>query len=178
MNYLPLHLEAFLQSYGTAASAWAEYRDTALIPTRSMLIGLIACAMGLRETDEGYKDLEKLKFYCKVNNSESMDFLIDFQVVRPYKSKYSNKNGFLNAEGGRKAQFLLEKHYLCDSSFEIYVGNAVDEYLKFVYESIKHPVWAYYLGRACCTPSKPLIEKEFFLINENSLNVKELVLCT
>ena len=42
---LMLRLEGVLQSWGES-SKW-DYRDSALMPTKSGIVGLIACAMGL-----------------------------------------------------------------------------------------------------------------------------------
>ena len=46
---LLIRLEGPLQSWGER-SKW-DYRDTADFPTKSGVIGMIACAMGLERTD-------------------------------------------------------------------------------------------------------------------------------
>lgn len=175
MKYIKLHLEAFLQSYGTENAGWYEYRDTSLIPTKSALVGLIACAKGLRKEDEGYTKLNDFEFKCDTSNSINQTTLIDFQVIRP--NKFKNKElYFLNPLGGKKEeQFTIEKHYLCNASFDIYVGSESPQELTKIYNSLRYPKWAYYLGRACCTPSQPIITRELEILDRTDLPSNNII---
>ena len=55
MNTLFLRLEGPLQSWGLRAR-WGE-RDTTDAPTKSGVIGLLGCALGLRRDDARLRDL-------------------------------------------------------------------------------------------------------------------------
>jgi 5-methylcytosine-specific restriction endonuclease McrA len=54
---------------------------------------------------------------------------------------------------------LTRREYLSDASFLVALqGNPA--LIEEIAEALKHPRWTLYLGRKCCPPSRPLIEKE------------------
>src|SRR5215207_8634999 len=66
MHTLFLRLEGRLQSWGLRAR-WGE-RDTALEPTKSGIIGLLGCALGLRRDNEELRRLsDELRMGVRVD---------------------------------------------------------------------------------------------------------------
>ena len=79
MNTLFLRLEGPLQAWGTRAR-WGE-RDTALEPTKSGVIGIIACALGLgRGEDTQIRDLGRaLQLGVRIDRPGRL--LVDYHTV-------------------------------------------------------------------------------------------------
>lgn len=163
MKYLKLTIEAILQSYGGPENVWRSRKDTHLAPTRTAIIGLIGCAMGLKQTDPRYKKLNELSFFYKDN--KKVQRINDYQLIRPKEAGKSYENSFFwSSDGNHKnVQLPTYKEYLVDSSFTVYVGSNEELVLKELHQAFRDPVWPYYLGRACCTPSTPIVDKVFEL---------------
>ena len=82
MKLLFLRLEGVMQSWGEH-SKWDE-RDSALMPTKSGVIGLIACALGYRRGDPRIVDLShKLTMAVRADRpGESTIHFSDAKAVR------------------------------------------------------------------------------------------------
>lgn len=166
MYYLKLTLEGVLQSYGNEENAWRTRRDTQCYPTKSSVIGIIGCSLGLRKEDDDYQKLNNLTYLYKENRRPRI--LDDYQMVRPKeRGKSFEDSRFWSASGGHNGvQLPTNKEYLMDASFSVYVGSEDLQTLRKIHKALRDPAWVYYLGRACCTPSQPIVEKEFVLIEK------------
>lgn len=158
---LLVHLSSPMQSWGQR-SRFGE-RDTAAVPTRSGLIGLIAAADG-RPRDADLTDLRTLRFLIRVDRPGSL--LRDFHTVgggRP------NHQTVATAEGKRRpgdtATLVTTRYYLQDAAFTVAVTTAPDPanstdgtgLLAKVATALAEPTWPPFLGRRSCPPEATLL---------------------
>jgi CRISPR system Cascade subunit CasD len=143
VSTLLLKLSAPLQSWG--ADSKFDRRGTEREPTKSGVIGLIACALGYgRDENEKTEELAKLKFGVRVDKPGSL--LVDFQTVKSEKSAY-----------------VTYRHYLADAEFTAGLedtrtaGSGKSELLERIEHALRNPVWPLYLGRRGCPPAKPIV---------------------
>ena len=149
-NTLFLRLEGPLQSWGERAR-WSE-RDTALEPTKSGVVGLLACALGWSEDT----DLRQLSQAIRlaVRSDKPGALLEDYHTV---------VGGVLSAEGkvkrnaNTKAPETVVTHraYLCDASFMVVI-QAAPEWITRLAAAVQNPIWPYFLGRKSCVPAAPV----------------------
>jgi len=149
---LLLHLSGPLQSWGTG-DVPGNLRDSSRFPTRSGLIGLLACALG-RGRDEKTDDLRKLRFTIRVDRPGS--FLRDFQTVG---GGMPRELTVITAEGKRRtaetATVVSERYYRQDAAFTVLIEGP-SEVLSACGEAVRYPRWPLYLGRRSCPPDAPL----------------------
>lgn len=107
MATLLLRLAAPLQSWG--ARSKFEIRQTEREPSKSGVIGLLACAMGIRREDqEALEELSRLEFGIRVDQEGQL--LRDFHMVHAYK----NRQDFRTGENHQHA-YITERCYLADA---------------------------------------------------------------
>ena len=148
MTLLILRLEGALQSWGEH-SKWDD-RDTGSFPTKSGVIGLIACAMGLpRESNEIAHIAARLRMSVRADRPGTV--LNDYHTVQGMPD-------ILNSEGSpRSANTIVStRRYLQDASFLV-VLSGPDDLLLRCFNALRDPVWQTYLGRKACIPSLPLM---------------------
>lgn len=141
-------LEGPLQSWGER-SHW-DYRDTSEFPSKSGVVGLLACALGWERDDVRIGELSD-KLTMSVRADRPGELLVDYHTI--------TADILLNAEGAPRTggnTILSHRSYLQDASFVVgLTGNR--ELLESLQEALKHPVWVTYLGRKSCVPSVPII---------------------
>lgn len=141
-------LEGPLQSWGER-SHW-DYRDTSEFPSKSGVVGLLACALGWERDDVRIGELSD-KLTMSVRADRPGELLVDYHTI--------TADLLLNAEGKQRKgsnTILSHRSYLQDASFVVgLTGNR--ELLEFLREALEHPVWVTYLGRKSCVPSVPII---------------------
>ena len=148
---LILRLEGVLQAWD-ASSKWDE-RSTEDFPTKSGIVGLLGCAMGLERGDPA---LTALSDACvmAVRADRKGELLRDFQTV--------TGNPLRNAEGKPKTTgntIISNRSYLQDACFTV-VMETSEEWHTRITEALKAPKWCLYLGRKTCVPSRPVLECE------------------
>ena len=168
MRYLKFTLSGILQSYGTSEPDSITYRNTSRMPETSAVTGLIACALGIRKDDARYGALEDALIIKNAKKEKVNSYLIDDQILSPRAFGKARGNAFFQGVNGAssKPQVQTQKEYIEDGNFTVYIGSDDEELLLTIHNAMRHPVWAYYLGRACCTPSQPIVEKEFVIKTE------------
>lgn len=156
-NTLFLRLEAPLQSWGER-SRWS-IRDTAPVPTKSGIIGLIACALGYRDDDEIRSLSQKTRLGIRVDNPGIQ--IVDYHTIG---GGYDHPT-LLTAQGKPKKSSgaphteISERAYLCDASFLAALqlrDNTDAPLITQMAEALQNPVWPIFLGRKACTPSRPV----------------------
>jgi CRISPR system Cascade subunit CasD len=153
-NTLFLRLEGPLQSWGERGR-WS-IRDTASEPTKSGVVGLLACALGLSADD----DLRTL------SRSISIGIRCDRpgSVLRDY---HTVVGGVMSAEGKIKINastkepetVVSERFYLADASFLVAV-QAEPQLVARLHRALQDPTWPFYLGRRSCPPAAPVFNGE------------------
>ena len=148
MKLLILRLEGALQSWGEH-SKWDD-RDTGSFPTKSGVIGLIACAMGLPRENGEIADIAS-KLHMSVRADRPGTVLSDYHTVQGMPV-------ILNSEGTpRSANTIVSsRRYLQDASFLVVLSGPNDLLLR-CFNALRDPVWQTYLGRKACVPSVPLL---------------------
>ncbi|HRJ58574.1 MAG TPA: type I-E CRISPR-associated protein Cas5/CasD [Anaerolineales bacterium] len=158
-NTLFLRLTSPLQSWGED-SQWSE-RRTAPEPTKSGVVGLLACALGWAD-DERIRNLSRrvrVGVRCDVPGTPSP--LRDYHTVG---GGYDEPQ-LLTAEGKPKYVTNTKKphteptwrYYLCDASFLVAVQSD-DATVEELAQAVQFPAWQIYLGRKSCVPSRPLFD--------------------
>lgn len=147
-----LRLDGILQSWGEDAK-W-DTRPTATMPTKSGIVGMIACAMGLERGNAAIKELAQ-KIAVGVRADRSGSILPEFQTVQgmPYIRTAEGKKRSVNT-------IVSKRQYLQDASFLVVIetnANLVRE----IEHAFAQPVWPVYLGRKSCIPSRPVWEGVF-----------------
>lgn len=144
ISILHLRLEGPLQSWGEHSKFY--FRDSAREPTKSGVIGLIACAIGYPRYDPDIKNLDS-RLHMAVRVEREGVILNEFQTI---------DSGYITAKRGLESKGIIRtKQYLQDASFLVLlVGKK--SLLDTIEEALSDPKWPYYLGRKCCSPSMPL----------------------
>ncbi len=146
---LILRLEGVLQSWGDH-SKW-DTRDSGDFPSKSGVVGLLACALGLERDDPEIAELSA-NLHMAVRADRPGIRMLDFHTVRG--------NPLYNAEGKARANNTVVSYrwYLQDASFLVVI-DLPEAWRERVIEALQHPVWPIYLGRKSCVPSRPVLEE-------------------
>lgn len=167
-RYLLMWLEGPLQSWGDR-SAFA-LRETLPFPTKSGLLGMLFCGMGLGGPQE--KALEELRgssltvFSLKRPNVKPT-VLEDFHMVGSAYDVYKDPWHELHiprTAAGKKAvgggAKLTRRYYLQDAAFAC-ILSVPGEWAARMAEGLTRPVWPIFLGRKNCVPSEPIFMGSF-----------------
>lgn len=151
MNTIFLRLEGPLQAWGLRAR-WGE-RDTADAPSKSGVIGLLGCALGLHRDDGRLHDLsDTLRFGVRVDLAG--DILIDYHTTGGAKAYDGEPEGMLSADGKHKRETdLSRRHYLADASFLAALQGEDTALIARLADALQSPAWPCYLGRKACVPA-------------------------
>jgi CRISPR system Cascade subunit CasD len=144
-NTLFLRLEGPLQSWGERAK-W-DVRDTAPEPTKSGVVGLLACALGLNADDALRTLSQQLRIGVRCDRPGTL--LVDYHTI---------VGGVMGSEGRvRPGTIVSRRTYLCDASFLVAVQSTPETIAKLV-PAVQSPIWPPYLGRRSCLASCPPFE--------------------
>lgn len=127
MKTLQIKLAAPLQSYGDEASF--SRRTTALFPSKSAIIGMIAAAQGLHREDERISSLNQLAFAVRIDQPGTI--LSDFQTV----------------EWKKDTRKITYRNYLQDAVFVVAIGSDNGDLITQIQYALHHPRFQLYLGR-------------------------------
>jgi len=154
---LALLLDGPMQSWGHVSRF--ERRTTALHPTRSGVIGLIAAALGINK--HGPDEAEQIARFASLNVTT---------VLLPHHDRsgaelpirrledYHTVTGIRRASGkvDKDATAQTYRHYLLDARFGVLLEGAED-LLEEIAAALRNPRWGVFLGRKCCLPANPLL---------------------
>jgi len=147
---LLLRLEGPMQSWGTH-SKWGN-RDSALFPTKSGIIGLLACAQGLeRQNPEISRLNDAVKVFVRADRPGTL--AVDYQTVTGVLPTADGKN---RGNKGEVTTIITPRQFLQDASFLVAVSGSADV-LEKCKNALEHPVWTIYLGRKSFVPSVPVL---------------------
>lgn len=149
MPILLMRLEGPLQSWGERAR-WNQ-RDSAPMPTKSAIVGLIACAMGLKRGDKRIVQLnDAIRIAVRADRAGLI--MTDYQTVKgQIRTAFGGKRG----TKGEDSTILSYRQYLQDASFLIAVSGEAAT-ITTIRNALLNPVWSISLGRKCCVPSRPV----------------------
>lgn len=152
-NTLFLRLEGPLQSWGERGR-WSV-RDSADEPTKSGVVGLLGCALGIG-ADGPLRELsEQVRMGVRVDKPGVR--LVDYHTIG---GGYTVPM-LLTAEGKPKKSSggphteISHRAYLCDASFLVALQGE-PALIAALAEALQRPVWPFFLGRKSCPPSQPV----------------------
>jgi len=154
-NTLFLRLEGPLQAWGDPSKF--VIRRSMDAPTKSGVIGLICCAMGLsrQAAREALPKLSELAMGVRIDRAGIRWW--DWHTV-------GAKIGILNAKGqvkktastGEYETLITRREYLSDASFLVALQGK-PEMLEEIAKGLTSPKWPVFLGRKSCPPSVPVL---------------------
>ena len=154
MGTLLMCFDAPLQSWG--CDSHFEQRMTAIEPTKSGVIGLLAAALGLgRQEDEGISELAALEFGVRVDQPGVI--IRDFHTAKGEKKRPSGN--------WEDVAYVSDRYYLSDAIFLVGVSSHDYELIQKLACAIKSPYYPLFLGRRSCPPTPRL----FHSVMENPL---------
>ncbi len=153
---LALELCAPMQSWGTASRAGR--RDTALEPSKSAVIGMLAAAQG-RTRDMPLDDLAKLNMTVRVD--QEGEVIEDYQTIGAgYDNDPVWPGGELYTAGdkmkkGKFSTMQSYRLYLSDAAFLAVLTGKLDT-LDECFRALRSAQFQLALGRRSCPPGQPL----------------------
>jgi len=151
-NTLFLRLEGPLQSWGERAR-WSV-RDTAPDPTKSGVVGLLGCALGISD-DRGLRDLSgtlRMGVRCDRPGTRLVDYhTVGGGYAEPALLTARGKPKF---SSGAPHTEQTWRSYLCDASFLVALQGSPEVIVRLA-KAIQAPHWPIYLGRKACVPTRP-----------------------
>jgi CRISPR system Cascade subunit CasD len=152
MSGLLLRLAAPLQSWGEHSTF--TQRDTVRFPTRSGLIGLLACVEG-HPRGEPLTRYDTLGFTVRIDRPGTV--ITDYHTIG---GGYPRDATVPTAEGKRRssatATIVSRRLYLADAVFCVAI-TATAERVAELALALNSPRWQPYLGRRSCPPDQPLL---------------------
>ncbi len=149
MRFIQLHLQGPLQCWGEK-SRW-DSRDTASMPTKSGIIGLLGCCMGIPRGSERLRQLDQA-LHIAVRADKPGRIMTDFHTVQAPAGRH-----ILNSQGKPRGETIITpKQYLQEAVFTVLIWGC-EETMASAYEALQQPHWTPYLGRRSCVPSVPLL---------------------
>jgi CRISPR system Cascade subunit CasD len=162
-SVLLLWLQGPMQSWGTR-SRW-DVRDTGLEPTKSGVIGLLGCALGLERGDQELQKLDReISFGVRVDLPGVVS--TDYQTVTGYHrtaaGEYKHSGGtsksFGKANEHQESTIVSPRDYLHDAVFLVALQASQNRIIALE-RALRMPRWPLYLGRKSCPTCGPLIDQ-------------------
>lgn len=154
-----------MQSWGFASRF--TRRTTALHPTKSGVVGLLAAAMGVDKhgPDEAVQIARLTALDCttvtlpKKRGERELPMLrlSDYHTIGGgYDPDTERMKMPRKANGSKPDTVLSERHYLLDARFGVLLEGGQD-WLEQIATKLRNPTWGLWLGRKCCIPASPLL---------------------
>lgn len=158
-----------MQSWGYRSRF--DYRDTALEPTRSGVIGLICAAMGIARC-EPISQFDSIRMGVRVDKEG-----------RPERD-YHTALDVIKADGSQGGTVVSYRGYLADASFTVGLQSDDKDLLEEIAKWLRCPTWTLFLGRKAFPLTVPpldtagsvkagTLEEHLFSENPNSRVVLE-----
>ncbi len=142
---LLLRLEGPMQSWGFRSRF--DYRDTALEPTRSGVIGLICAAMGIAR-GEDIAPFDAIRMGVRVDKKG--------RVERDYQTALE----VIKADGSGTDTVVSRRDYLADACFTVGLQCENRELLEKIAGKLRSPEWLLFLGRKAFPLAAPPLRPE------------------
>src|SRR6266481_2885454 len=154
---LALLLDGPMQSWGHVSRF--ERRTTALHPTRSGIIGLIAAALGINKHDP--YEAEQIARFASLNvttvllpHYDGSGSVLPIRLLEDYHTVTGIRRASGKVDKDTTAQTY--RHYLLDARFGVLLEGSV-ALLEEIAAALRNPHWGICLGRKCCLPASPLL---------------------
>ena len=163
IDVLILRLEAPLLSFGVVAVD--EKRSTGEVPSRSMVCGLLANALGWRHGDFDRLNRLQDRLVIATRRDRKGNLLDDFQTVDlgqdflQHGWTTSHRPATRQGAAGRTTH-IRRREYLADTAYTVAVALDPDDEeptLEQLRNAVLRPARPLFLGRKACLPSRPLV---------------------
>lgn len=150
---LILRLEGALQSWGEM-SKW-DFRDSADFPSKSGIVGLLGCAMGIERESSELAALSDAMTVAVRADRPGIRFT-DFQTVTggPLRTAEGKRR---RINGKPSDTFISNRVYIQDACFTVFI-EVEKAWRDRIVSGLMEPKWCMYLGRKNCVPSRPVLE--------------------
>lgn len=150
-NTLFLRLEGPLQSWGDTSKF--VIRRTMEAPTKSGIIGLVCCAMGLSRAAarDSLPELNTLTMGVRIDRPGTRWW--DYHTVGAGIGMTTAGGGI---KTGAQGTLITRREYLADASFLVALRGEA-ELIRRVGDALASPIWPVFLGRKSCSPSVPVL---------------------
>jgi CRISPR system Cascade subunit CasD len=170
-KYLIFRLYGVMASFGKPAIG--KLRHSYNTPTKSQVVGLIACSHGIDREEED-KILELSKCEIGIKNIEIGNHLLDFHIVQCPKSNKQYKNRLEEIQNISQ-NVIAEKEYVSNAVNLIAIKTSSD--LEHMKQKLLEPEFSLFIGRLNCPLSLPLdpqiIDADNFIEAFDKFEVKE-----
>lgn len=130
-------------------------RDSATTPTKSAIVGLLACCMGASDDDTLASISRGIRIGIRCDRPGLV--MQEYQTVgNGYPAHLTGDGKVKKSVGGDYHVEEVHKTYLADACFVIGVLSDDDDLIERLVYAVQYPVWPYYLGRRDYIPSKPV----------------------
>jgi len=153
-NTVFLRLEGPLQAWGVTSRF--VIRDTADVPSKSGVVGVICAALGLcRGAANGrLSELALLRMGVRIDRPGER--LADYHTAGAGIGMMSAEEKIKFMPGTKEYEpVIMRKEYLADAAFLVALQGDPGT-VKEVADAIQNPVWPPFLGRKSCPPSTPV----------------------
>ncbi len=155
--FLALLLDGPLQSWGHASRF--DRRTTALFPTRSGVLGLIAAAMGIdKHSPDEEKQLRRLEPLRVSTLTLGRQNQRGESLPMRRLEDYHTVTGIRRASGKVEDDATVQtyRHYLLDARFGVLLEGPVP-LLEEIATALRDPKWGIWFGRKSCLPACPVL---------------------
>ena len=160
-NTLFLRLEGPLQSWGDNSKF--VIRRTYEAPSKSGVMGLICCAMGVprQAAPCRLRELNELRMGVRIDRRGTRWW--DYHTVGAKIGVLRADGEGIKRTGGAKDDpietLITRREYLCDASFLVALQGD-PEVIGHIRHGLTSPVWPVFLGRKSCPPATPVLAGE------------------
>lgn len=157
-NVLFLRLEGPLQAWGED-SQWSE-RRTMLEPTKSGVVGLLACTLGWSDDPRIRALSQRVRVGVRVDAPGAPAPLRDYHTIgggATMPQLLTGRGDRKETPGGQPHTEETWRSYLSDASFLAAV-MADPPLIRELAGAVQGPRWVWYLGRKSCVPTRPLFD--------------------
>ena len=139
---LLLRLEGPMQSWGYRSRF--DYRDTALEPTRSGVIGLICAALGVARGEDILRFERIRRMGVRVDKEGRPER--DYHTAGG-EHREPREYGVIKADGKGTDTVVSYRDYLADASFTVGLQSEDLQLLQDISDALQSPKWPLFLGR-------------------------------
>ncbi len=167
MKSVLLRLEGPMQAWGTQGRY--SIRDTDSEPSKSGVLGLVGCAMGMgREDRDQLTQLRELRMAVRVD-----------RPGRAMRDLHTVGAGTFRGQphgmwGLKDKAVLTQRYYLVDAAFTVALGREDQGLVERIARALQDPVWPLFLGRRSCAPSEPVFHSMVAAAPEDALRTAPL----
>ncbi len=146
-------LEGVLQSWGEHSRF--DYRDSAPMPSKSGIVGMIGCAMGLKRGSEHLFEIsERIRMAVRCDRPGKTH--IDYHTVTADRAILNAKGEAKKDSVGKVCKTIASYRTYLQDAFYLAAIETDRELAKEIDQAFQNPCWPIYLGRKSCVPSSPV----------------------